>query len=249
MRFVSENIDLANRRAIATRQGGEVLGEQVGCVESSERTKPAIIDRGFRRHHAPYITDRRETSVMTTLSPLDTQPSLQTPRLVLRPMTLADAAAVQRLAGDIEVASTTLLIPHPYPDGAAEAWIATHAGRYQRGEAIDFAIEEKQCGQLVGAIGLVLAPPHERAELGYWIGRDYWGRGYCTEAGRAVVEFAFRVLNLHRVQASHFTRNIASGRVLQKIGLTHEGSCRGYVKKWDRFEDGELYAILTNDPS
>ena len=76
----------------------------------------------------------------------------------------------------------------------------------------------------------------------------YWGRGYATEAARAVVAYAFDELGLNRVFAFHFTNNPASGRVLQKIGMRHEGTRRAHTRKDGAFLDSESYAILRGDP-
>jgi ribosomal-protein-alanine N-acetyltransferase len=176
-----------------------------------------------------------------------TQPSLGTSRLLLRPFQLSDAPRVRELAGDRAIADTTLAIPHPYPEGAAEAWIGTHAARFAEGAEAAFAITRRDGGELIGAIGLLISKAHARAELGYWIGRSYWGHGFATEAGRAVLEFGFGALRLHRVQAHYLTRNLASGRVLEKLGLTLEGVHRGAVKKWDVHEDLGQRALLSND--
>ena len=175
------------------------------------------------------------------------QPLLGTNRLSLRPFTLDDAATVQRLAGDEAVAATTLNVPHPYEDGMAEAWIRTHGRRFDRGEAVTFAVTLRDDGTLIGAIGLTIDDRHGRAELGYWIGKPYWGRGYATEAGRAVVRYGFEVLGLNRIQASHFEGNLASGRVMQKLGMAYEGRRRQAVKKGDRFIDLDGYAILKSE--
>src|SRR5581483_4261772 len=129
--------------------------------------------------------------------------TMKTERLILRPFTLDDAPDVQRLAGVREVALNTLHIPHPYPDGAAEAWIAKHG----EGPEIVFAIDAN--GQLAGAIGLVVDRPHDRAELGYWIGVPFWGRGYATEAARAMLRLGFEENGLHKIFAHVFTRNPA----------------------------------------
>jgi [ribosomal protein S5]-alanine N-acetyltransferase len=180
---------------------------------------------------------------MVTVNP-DQQPSIGTDRLLLRPFTLADAGSVQALAGAPEVAATTLLIPHPYPDGGAEAWIETHAPGYASGEMVLFAIVDRQGGQLLGAIGLTLALLHARGELGYWIGVPFWNRGYATEAAAAVLRFGFEGLKLARIFAHHFSRNSASGRVMQKLAMSHEGRLRQHVRKWDRFEDLEVYGLL-----
>lgn len=172
------------------------------------------------------------------------QPSLTTERLLLRPFTLADAPAVQALAGAVEIASTTLNVPHPYEDGMAETWILTHAPAYEAGTQTPFAVTERAGGLLVGAIGLVIEPAHARAELGYWIGVPFWGRGYATEAGRALLELGFDRMDLHRIQATYITRNPASGRVMQKLGMRPEGVLRQHVRKWNVFEDLAVYGIL-----
>ena len=178
------------------------------------------------------------------------QPTLRTDRLVLRPFVLTDAPAVQALASVRELADTTLNIPHPYPAGAAEEWIATHGAASATGAAAAFAVTERvrdHAGPVVGAISLVVDRRHDSAELGYWIGVPFWGRGYCTEGARAVVGYGFEVLGLHRIHAMHFTRNAASGRVMQKLGMRFEGCRREHVRKWDGFEDVALYGILGSD--
>lgn len=175
------------------------------------------------------------------------QPTLATDRLVLRPFQPADASAVQALAGNRAIADITLSIPHPYEDGMAEEWIASHPARYEAGEQVNFAVVERDTGNLVGAIGLMLEPRFNRAEMGYWIGVPYWGRGYGTEAARAILRYGFEERGLVRIHAHHLARNPASGRVMQKIGMTREGRLRRHVRKWDRYEDVELYAILNDE--
>jgi RimJ/RimL family protein N-acetyltransferase len=170
-------------------------------------------------------------------------PTLRAGRLLLRPFTPVDGPVVRRLAGAPEVADTTLTIPHPYPDGAAEDWIATHAADWEARRALHLAIVDEEHG-LLGAIGLVLAMDHLRGELGYWVGVPYWGRGIATQAARAVIRFAFEELGLERVYAMHFARNPASGRVLVKAGMRHEGRLHRHVRKGGRFEDAVLYAVL-----
>lgn len=170
---------------------------------------------------------------------------LHTPRLWLRPLELADAPAVQCLASDKEIASTTLSIPHPYPDGAAEEWISGHLETLERGEGIVFGAFERARGELVGACGLTTRQPGATAEIGYWIGRPFWGRGYATEAARAVATYGFDVLGFHRIFAMAFSRNPASSRVLEKLGMRWEGKLREHIEKWGVFEDAEVYGLLS----
>lgn len=147
------------------------------------------------------------------------QLTLETERLLLRRFTLEDAPRVQLLAGDKAIAETTLNIPHPYEDGMAEEWIGTHEEQRDAGKLENFALVQKGDNLLVGAIGLVIKREFESAELGYWVGRPYWGQGYCTEAARMILKYGFEQLGLNRIFAGHFTINPASGKVMKKIGM------------------------------
>ena len=175
-------------------------------------------------------------------------PRLETDRIVLRQFTVGDGPIVERLAGVREVADTTLTIPHPYPADGGAQWIGSHSDAWERRENLVLAIcENSPAGQLLGAISLRLSLAHAHAELGYWIGVANWGKGFATEAARALVNYSFAELGLHRVQGRHFTRNAASGRVMQKLGMQYEGTHRRAFRRWDRFEDVAVYAILAGE--
>jgi len=175
------------------------------------------------------------------------RPMIKSERLLLRPFVLSDANRVQLLAGNKAIASTTLNIPHPYEDGMAEEWIGTHQERFEKGELHNFAIEIQASKELIGAIGLVVNAEHAHAELGYWIGEPYWNQGYCTEAAFEVLRYGFVEIGLHRIHANHLSRNPASGRVMEKVGMLHEGCRRQHYQKWGVFENVELYGILGID--
>lgn len=151
------------------------------------------------------------------------------------------------LAGEWEVAKTTANIPHPYEDGMAEEWIATHAEAFKYGKGVTFAVELQPDGPLIGAISLGMRKIHEWAELGYWIGKPYWNKGYCTEAAKEVLWYGFEKLDLNRIQARHMPKNPASGRVMEKIGMTREGVLRQSLKRFGEFEDAILYSILQEE--
>jgi ribosomal-protein-alanine N-acetyltransferase len=174
-------------------------------------------------------------------------PVLQTQRLILRPFTLEDAPIVQRLAGAYEVAATTLNMPHPYQDGMAQQWISSQRAKHEKGEVVDFAIVIREGRLLCGAIGLGIDKRNNNAELGYWIGVPYWGQGYCTEAAKEVLSYGFKSLNLHRIYAAHLKCNPASGRVMQKIGMSYEGCSRDHFCKWGQFYDDLRYGILASE--
>lgn len=174
-------------------------------------------------------------------------PELRTRRLLLRGLELQDARRIQDLAGDRAIAENTLRIPYPYEDGMAEQAIRELQERYLQGREVTFAIVPRGRKRLIGMIGLVLTEKHARGELGYWIGKPYWNRGYATEAAEAVLRYGFETLRLNRIAASHFAGNAASGRVLEKLGMTYEGTRRQHVRKWRRFEDLVGYGMLRTD--
>jgi RimJ/RimL family protein N-acetyltransferase len=168
-------------------------------------------------------------------------------RLLLRSFADQDIPAIVRLAGTPEIAATTINIPHPYAEDDARSFLAHSREELRRGRSMNFAITNLLNTDLCGAIGLTIAPAHQRAELGYWIGVPFWRQGFATEAATAVLDFGFETLQLHRIHASHFAGNIASRRVLEKIGMRHEGRSREHLRKWGQFIDLENYALLKNE--
>lgn len=176
---------------------------------------------------------------------------LETSRLRLRPMAMEDAPDVYPFMLDPEIAANTALIPYPYPPGAAEGWIQACMATADHGEEYTFAIRLKQSDggdRFIGAIGI--GPdggfPY-RGQIGYWLGKPYWGQGYMSEAARRVIRFGFEELGMHRIYATHFDFNPASGRVMQKAGMRYEGTQRGFLLKDGRWCDAPLYAILRTD--
>jgi [ribosomal protein S5]-alanine N-acetyltransferase len=174
-------------------------------------------------------------------------PKLHTTHLVLGAFTPEDAAVLHQLAGDREIADTTVSIPHPYELDHALAWIGQQQRELVRGRAANFAIRLADA-RLIGCAGLRdIDREHSQAELGFWIGREWWGHGYAREAASAVVRFGFEQLGLNRICAHHMARNPAAGKVLQHIGMQREGVLRERVRKWGVYEDVVLYAILRED--
>lgn len=175
------------------------------------------------------------------------QPVLETERLTLRPFKITDAKQVQTLAGHREIASTTLNIPHPYEDGMAETWISTHEDTFKQEKGVTYAMTLKDEGTLIGCIGMMGLSKGHQGELGYWVGVPYWGKGFCTEAGSALLEYGFNKLGLNRIHACYVSQNPASGRVMEKLGMTHEGTRKQHVLKWGKFDDMELMGLLKKD--
>ena len=139
------------------------------------------------------------------------QPVINTERLILRPFDQCDARQVQYLAGAKEITDMTARIPHPYPDGEAESWISSHRAQWENGTLVVFAITLNEGNQLVGAISL-MGIENSEAELGYWVGVDFWGNGYATEACSAIVKFGFDQLTLKRINAHHLTSTLSDSK-------------------------------------
>jgi ribosomal-protein-alanine N-acetyltransferase len=139
---------------------------------------------------------------------------IATQRLLLRPFRRADAAEFARLAGDWAVASMTSDIPYPFSASQAVAWL-----KPVRGE-VRFAIERQD--QLIGGCGFYRRPSGA-AELGFWLGRMWWGQGYATEATRAVLRHGCSNRRLPGFSSAHFVDNPASARVLAKLGFEETG--------------------------
>ena len=173
---------------------------------------------------------------------------LTTQRLLLRHFSPSDAPLVQLLAGDRAVADTTRVVPHPYLDGMAEAWITSQQPPGPENTSIELAIQLRVDSTLIGAISLVeINHSDSRAEMGFWLGKPFWGKGYCTEAAAELLRYAFEQLCLNRVCAHNMARNPASARVLEKLGMTREGYLRQHNRKWESFEDIVVHGILAAD--
>ncbi|MCQ6563061.1 GNAT family N-acetyltransferase [Paenibacillus mendelii] len=175
------------------------------------------------------------------------QPTFETERLCLRPWKLTDASSIRELAGSKEVAATTLSIPHPYPEGAAESWIDACHHRSAEGNGYSFAITSKDQHTLLGCISLNVSKPHRRGELAYWLGRAFWCNGFATEAAKQIVHFGFHNLHLNKIHAAAMTKNPASSNVMIKVGMEYEGTFKQHIMKWDVYEDLVYYGLVRAD--
>lgn len=174
-------------------------------------------------------------------------PTIPLERLILRPFSLDDAAVVQELAGDPYIAETTLYIPHPYEDGIAEAWISSHNQQFNEDRSLELAIVHKEENDVIGAICVGFNRKFDHGELAYWVGKKYKNNGYCTEAAKGIVKYAFEELKLNRIYARYLGKNPASGKVMEKLGMKYEGILRQHVKKSGQYEDLVYYGLLKDE--
>jgi len=173
---------------------------------------------------------------------------IESARLVLRPLDIGDAGDIQRLAGDFEIARWAENVPHPYEDGEAEKFIDHSAERYRRHEAYTFAIIESGSGVFTGTIDLRLEGQNKGdGEIGYWIGREFQGKGYATEATKSLLAFAVDHLELERINANVLEDNAASINVLKKCGMRFKGREKLQRAGSDEPVTSERYAVFAKD--
>jgi 8-oxo-dGTP diphosphatase len=151
---------------------------------------------------------------------------MRTQRLHLRWLHQDDARAVQAGCNNWNVAKMLARVPHPYPDGLAEDWIAGQAAIRARNDGATYAVTLD--GTLIGVMGIDrIEDGHgsgTNLEIGYWLDEPFWGRGYATEAGQAAIAIAFADFGAPHLTSGHFTENTASGKVLEKLGFAYTGT-------------------------
>jgi [ribosomal protein S5]-alanine N-acetyltransferase len=175
-------------------------------------------------------------------------PELETQRLLLRRMRLDDAEAMFAYASDPEVTRYVLFETHRSVEDS-ESFLRLATEGYERGDFGGWGVVLKDSGAFVGTCGMDVgyAPEHARAELGYVLSREHWGRGLMPEAVRAVIRFGFRRVGLNRIQARCIAENAASARVMEKAGMTYEGTLRESEFIKGAYRDMKLYSILRRE--
>ncbi|MEG0767800.1 MAG: GNAT family protein [Clostridia bacterium] len=174
-------------------------------------------------------------------------PQLETPRLLLRKLTLADAQDIYAYSKDPEVSRHVLWEAHRSIHDS-RAYLRYLQRLYRNDEPASWGIVWKQTGQVIGTVGYMWwNQENNSAEVGYSLSRDFWNRGIMTEALMEVMRFGFEVMRLHRIEAQHEVDNPASGRVMVKAGMRYEGCLRGRIYNKGRYVDIALYAMLAED--
>lgn len=163
--------------------------------------------------------------------------------LVLRRPTKQDVDAITTYCKERELARWIPLIPHPYERRHAEKFVAVAQKEWEE-RTYTFVIQFKD--ELVGMISL-RCKDDTKAELGYWMGKKHRGKGITTRAASLVIDMAFKRLDLHRIYALFLAGNLGSKRVMEKLGMKHEGTAREHVKRFGRYYDESAYGILRKE--
>ena len=157
---------------------------------------------------------------------------------------MSDASELQQLIGDYEVSKTLLVVPYPYVDGEAEKFIASVTADRAGQASVHWAIT--LAGSMIGGAGVGISEATRSGTVGYWLGRDYWGQGYMTEALRAILRYCFERRGLKSVLACHFASNPASGRVMTKAGMTQSHVCQRAYETKEGIQDAVHYQITVD---
>lgn len=171
-------------------------------------------------------------------------PKIETKRLILNQPHDSDIESIVKILNNKIYSENTLNMPFPYTTESAKFWINLSENGFKNQNHYIFAIRRKEDNQIIGGIDLNIDKAFNKAELGYWMDINFWNNAYTTEAVKAIIDFGFETLHLKRIFATHFDFNPASGKVMQKAGMTMEGILKANSKKGDKYQNHVLYAIV-----
>ncbi len=174
-------------------------------------------------------------------------PTLKTERLLLRKITLKDAKDMFEYTSDPEVAKYTLWYAHQ-SISESKYFIKSVIEQYHNHQGADWGIVHQADQKFIGTCGFTeWVNLDDRGEIGYNLSRKYWGKGYMLEAVRAILSFGFSQMHLNRIQARCKIANVASARVMEKVGMKYEGTLRQYIFAKGAYHDLKLYSILKQE--
>lgn len=174
-------------------------------------------------------------------------PILKNEQILLRPFKQSDAHQVTEMASDYALYRTTLNLPHPYTFNDAVDWIQAHPAYVMEHGFYTWAIVRPSDDTLVGCFSLSQNLKHKTAEVGYWIGKAYWGNGYGTHATKIAMDYAFDFLKINKLIGRYFCVNPASGRIMEKCGMKFEGILKESIYKDDTYHDIGFYGLLRSE--
>lgn len=171
-------------------------------------------------------------------------PTIETQRLLIRPLAMSDDEAIFAYASDPEVTRHVIFETHRTIEDS-RTFIQKALDMYEKCEPCPLAIALRKGGKMIGSIGYHnWNPLHRRIEIGYALSKEYWNQGIVTEAAGALINALFSGLELVRIEALCDHRHTASARVMEKVGMSYEGTLRKYVFAKDEFRDMKIYSIL-----
>lgn len=174
-------------------------------------------------------------------------PKIITKRLSLGRIQYDDIPNIVTKANCKEIADNTLHLPYPYKEEDAMFWYHMQTQGYQQKSNYIFAIKLLENNEFIGGVGLHIDATNHKAELGYWISKEHWNMGFATEAASAVLKFGFESLHLNKIFASHFSKNIASEKVIRKLKMSKEAYLKNHILKNEKYIDIVMYGLTKKD--
>jgi len=172
---------------------------------------------------------------------------LKSKRIRLRHVKLSDAESIAKYAKNHAISRYTF-IPRPYLEIDARAFIKICHGQYRQKKYYNFGIELLETGQVIGMMGIVNHyKNHRNAEIGYWLGKPFWGKGLAGEALELILKYCFKAMKLHRVYAHVMHPNISSSKLLLKHNFKPEGIARQQVKRHGKWMDMHWFGLLAKE--
>ncbi|MFX0163473.1 MAG: GNAT family N-acetyltransferase [Candidatus Hodarchaeota archaeon] len=166
-------------------------------------------------------------------------------RVKIRKLKISDARDIYENVKDKDIGRWMFRFLHPYPKDEARKFIRRTHYKLKKKKGYDFGIVLKNTNKVIGVVDLFdIDWENKKAEIGYWLGKKYWGRGLMTEAVKLILKFGFEDLKLHRIYARLFEENIGSKNVLEKCGFKLEGIIREATFRNNKWHNGLIYGIL-----
>lgn len=159
--------------------------------------------------------------------------------IALRPIELSDIEQIAQLCNDPDIAKTTARLPYPYTVNDAKTWLS-----YIENTEAEHVFAISYENEMIGVIGLVHEPEHDRAEIGYWLGKEYWNKGIATAAVEMMLGYAFTVLKVNKIYAQVFAANSASAKVLTKNGFILEGCLKQHYNRMGTVHDIMCFGLV-----
>jgi RimJ/RimL family protein N-acetyltransferase len=178
----------------------------------------------------------------------ETDPVIDCGEVVLRRFRMDDIDDIVTNINDRGVSRYTLNIPYPYGPEDAIEFLEKNERSFDEGKSLNLAITEKSTDRVIGGIGLMnIEWTNRAADIGYWLGRSYWGRGLVPQAVKGFVDYIFKFLGLHRLSAVIFGPNLQSRRVMEKCGFLMEGTMRERYLLDGELVDGVIFSRLSHE--
>ena len=174
-------------------------------------------------------------------------PELETERLVLKKLRRIDLHTIVKYASDKDISKYTLNIPYPYATKDAIWWIKFSEHSFEDNTRYIFGIFFKETDKFIGGIDIQVPDKNMKANLGYWIAKQFWNKGIMTEALKRILKFGFEELKINKIYALHLIENVASGKVMQKVGMVKEGVFADHNYSKGKFRTVVQYRMLRRE--